>query len=44
LFASLALSAGEGEELIGAEFGAKSRLLQLLHRLMAATGLAVVFF
>jgi hypothetical protein len=44
LFASLALSAGEGEELIGAEFGAKSRLLQSLHRLMAATGLAVVFF
>ena len=38
----LAVATGEGQELIGAESGAKSRLLQALHRLMAATGLAVV--
>jgi ABC-type phosphate/phosphonate transport system ATPase subunit len=43
LFASLALSTGEGQALIGAEFGAKSCLLQSLHRLLAATGLVVVF-
>ena len=34
----------QGQELIGAEFGAQSCLLQSLHRLLAATGLVVIFF